>query len=150
MHRLEHSKNVTEFGSLLGLCGVFCHFVSNFARVIALLKQNLRKGQLQTFYGLTDDEISALETAQERSNEPTVLALPYWQGAFSADTDACNKKIGFILFQKQSVVPTGQLDICLVLLSTLSAHTIPDISTVLMWSRQDCFCGLTLRIVDLG
>lgn len=61
----------------------------------------LRKGQRQTFNGLADDEISALETLKVKLVEPPVLALSRSQRAYTVDTDVCDKQIGCVLLQKQ-------------------------------------------------
>lgn len=59
------------------------------------------KGQSQTFDTLINDEISALETLKARFVEPSVLAPPRLQGAYTLDTDAWDKQIGCVVLQKK-------------------------------------------------
>lgn len=51
---------------LLGLCDAFLHFVLNFACVVVSLNKKLRKGQLPSFEGISDDEITVFETLKAR------------------------------------------------------------------------------------
>lgn len=49
----------------------FCRFIPNFVLVAPqLLNIKLQKGQLQTFYRLTDEEITALETLMPKLLKP--------------------------------------------------------------------------------
>lgn len=57
----------------LWLCTVFGRFVPNFACAAPLLDKKILEGQLQTFDGLTDDEIAAL-----RRSKRNLRILPGW------------------------------------------------------------------------
>lgn len=64
------------------------------------LDKKLRKSQLQIFYGLCDEEITALERGKVKLIEPPILALPRLQGECIADADACDKQIACVPLQK--------------------------------------------------
>lgn len=89
--RLEHLTNVTEIQSFLGLRNVFCRYVPNFACFSTPLNKKIRKGELQTFDGLTDDKITALETLKAESVKPPGLDFTSSQGTYSIDMDAWDK-----------------------------------------------------------
>lgn len=72
-HYLKHPASLTEIRSLLGLCSVFWHFVSDLARAAAQLNKKLRKGELQTFDGIFSEQITALVTLKAKLKDP-----PYW------------------------------------------------------------------------
>lgn len=74
--RLVHPTNLTKLQSLFGLCNVLWRLVPNFPDVAASLKTKFRKGQLQTFDWLSNEEITAWETIRARPIEFPVAALP--------------------------------------------------------------------------
>lgn len=87
--------------SFLGLWTVFRRFVLNLACVATLLNRKLRKGQMQTFQWLIDDEITSFETPKAKLVEHPVLALPQSLEGCTVEKDACNKRIGCVVLHKQ-------------------------------------------------
>lgn len=94
--------NLTDLRAFLGLCNVFQRFVPNFAHVAAPLNEKPRKGQQQTFDGLSYEEETASETLKAKLIEYQVLALPRSQGDYTVDTGTFYKQIVCILLQKQA------------------------------------------------
>lgn len=92
---------VTEVRSILGLCKVFRWFVSNFARVAALLRRRLREGPLEPFDGFAVKEIKALGPLKAKLGE-SLFALLRSQYPNTVDTDASDKEMGCVLLQKRS------------------------------------------------
>lgn len=98
---LQLPTNLTEHRSFLELCNVIPSFALIFSRVAISLNKKLLNDQLQTFDGMSDEEITALETLKAKLIEPTVLPLPQSQGDYTVGTEACDKQIGCIILQKQ-------------------------------------------------
>lgn len=101
IRRHHYPTIVTELRSFSGLCNVFGRFVPRLPCVAVLLNKNIRKGQLETFDGSTDDEITALQTLKARLMKPPVLAVPSLQGPYTVGTDACDKQNRCVFLQKQ-------------------------------------------------
>lgn len=70
IRRHEYLTTMTELRSLLGLVNVFRHFVQNFHLFAGPLNRKLRKGQPQTFDGLSNNEITSSDTLKAKLMNP--------------------------------------------------------------------------------
>lgn len=64
-----------ELGPCLRLGNVFFDLCKNFARVAAPLTEKLSKGQLQAFFGLAEEEITALSWIKAEFLRPPLLTF---------------------------------------------------------------------------
>lgn len=72
------------------------------ARLSTLLNLTHAERQWQPCDGLSNDITDALETLTQNSEEHPVVALLQSQGAYTIDTDACDKQIGCIIPPKDT------------------------------------------------
>lgn len=105
IQRLQHPMNVTDLKSFLGLCNEFCRFVPNFASITAPLNSTLEKDQPLHFKVLNETGIEALETLQQLLFSPPILSLLRPNARYMFDTDACDKKIVWVLLQENPKEP---------------------------------------------
>lgn len=69
-------------------------FVTNIFCVAAPFNKKLQKGQPKSFDGLSDKEITALETLKWKLIEPLVLAPPRTKGDYTVETDTQDGQTG--------------------------------------------------------
>lgn len=58
-----HPRALTKLRSFLGMCNVYCRFVSTYSRVAAQINDLLKKGQPTNFPSLDDDHSRAFKNA---------------------------------------------------------------------------------------
>lgn len=83
-----------ELRSFLSLFNFFCRSVLNFVRIAAPLNGKLRKNQAHVYTELSDQELKALETIQEKLMSPLIPALLRSQGPYTVETDTLGRRIG--------------------------------------------------------
>lgn len=97
---LEHLTTRTVLCSFLSLCNVFGWFVPYAACLAAPANKKLRKNRLKR-YGLVDEKKSAAFGLFKKALiSPSALALLGTEEQYTLDTDACEKRIEFVLFQE--------------------------------------------------
>lgn len=87
--------------SFLAICNVFRWFVQSFTHLAARLNKKLRKDQPKTFGALDEKESTTAASSKEVLAGPLVVDLMRSKGQYTLDTDACCKKIAYVLLQKQ-------------------------------------------------
>lgn len=98
---LKPPSSITELRSFLELGNVFQQPGQNFAHIAAPLNQRLKKDWSATYLTLSSKRFDAMETLKSALVAPPVLALPYFKGELTINTDACNIQVCFVLLQKQ-------------------------------------------------
>lgn len=151
---LLHHVTVIGLWGFLALCNVFHNFVLKFGHVTAALNKMLRNGQLQTFDGLTEHEITALEVLMAKLVEPAVLASPRSQGNSTTTKMSlthATSKLDVFLSRNNLHVPKYQLDNCIVRLTTPNARTTSLINSVSvwLWCAPYCCSPFTWNNIDL-
>lgn len=101
VRHLQPTGNITELRSVLVQCNVFRPFVSNFARMTALLNEKLSKDHPRTYDRFPEDELNALRKLQDKLTSPPALALPRKDGGYTVNTDVCDHHIRCVLPQKR-------------------------------------------------
>lgn len=70
---------------------MFLRFGLNFAGIATARNIKLRKGQAQTFEGLSGEDVNALETIEAKLIELSVLVPLRSRDDYTVDTDQCNQ-----------------------------------------------------------
>lgn len=71
----------------------------NFYRIAAPLNKKLLKDPPFTFGDLTETEVQAMRTLQEKLISPPFLTLLKRTGKYIVDTDGCEKQVGCVLLE---------------------------------------------------
>lgn len=129
--RLQHSTNVTEVMSFLGLSNILWLFVPIFARIAVLLYLKLKKDHRLRLGQLNETETEALETLQDRLISPPILSLSRLNGRYELDSGTCDKQIVCVLLQghpKEPEIPVRYLSRSCTMLNRHTTQSMKDVS----------------------
>lgn len=66
-----------------------------------LIKSELRMDQPTNFGPFNEEVLAAINAMKDALLSPPVLAIPIFIAHMTLDTDACDKRVGCVLLQKQ-------------------------------------------------
>jgi len=112
----------TQVRSFVGMCNVFCRFVSNFARMAAPLTDLMGSTAAFLVPFATPLQQQAFDRLKEALTTPPVLALPRRGRKDVLDVDACGTPVGASLLQEQD---DGKLQPVVYISQRLATNEFP-------------------------
>jgi len=92
-------RNLTEVRAIMGTCGYYRRFVTDFSLIASPLYGLMKKG---VDFVWTKECQEAFEELKQRLISGPILALPVNEGTYILDTDASHVGLGAVLSQQQA------------------------------------------------